>query len=55
MSVYADLQRKCQMPELAGDGIVYRLVSATGFDVRLRETAKQNSDLYLIERKDMAE
>ncbi|HJJ96826.1 MAG TPA: ATP-binding protein [Methanocorpusculum sp.] len=55
MDVYADLQRKCQAPELAGYEIVYGLFSATGFDVRLRELAKQSPELYLIERKDIAE
>ncbi|MDV0441638.1 ATP-binding protein [Methanorbis furvi] len=51
MSVYADLQKKCRTQELAGYEIVYGLFSVTGFDQRLKELAKNNPDLYLINEK----
>ena len=55
INVYADLQKKCQAPELAGYEIVYGLFSATGFDSRLHELAKNNPGLCLIEGKIVAE
>lgn len=49
MGVYADLQKKCRTPELAGYEITYGLFSVSGFDERLHELAKNNPQLYLID------
>lgn len=54
MHVYSDLLKKCEcIPEFKGYKVIYAIFSKSGFEDRLKEIAKGNDEVILIDKEDV--